>query len=106
MAESRTVSTDHPSASQMHLRATEVSSTSALPRMPEPRELVPGSLVRRTHPFDGSRRSGHPVGPVLKIAKFYNYGDLSLVEFTDGTHAFAWTLAPVASPETSEVQSA
>jgi len=92
----------------MDLRASggNLNNASILPRMPEPHELGAGALVRRTHPWDGSRRSGSPTGPELKVARFYDYAELSIVEFTDGTHAFAWTLAPVsAAPETLGSQS-
>ena len=97
-------------SSHMDLRATDtpphLSGTALFPRMPEPHQLREGALVRRTHPWDGSRRSGQPVGPVLTVARFYDFGELSIAELADGSHAFAWTLVPVKSATPSEAQSA
>jgi hypothetical protein len=91
----------------MDLRATlydDVRAASGvLPRIPDPHELSAGARVRRSHPWDGSRRAGQPVGPELTVTKFYNYGDLSLVELSDGSHAFAWTLVPVSKPAVDRV---
>jgi hypothetical protein len=88
----------------MDLRATGygydeqgLTSSGVLPRIPDPQQLDVGARVRRSHPWDGSRRAGQAVGPELTVVKFYNYGELALVELSDGTHAFAWTLVPCGS---------